>query len=89
MSDHSLPTDSILRRHFEQHAASLGLPPPPEDSILRRHYLHLSSAVGVGEAAEPATRSAAASPASAPARTTVAERPKGWFARLMGKMFGN
>jgi len=35
------PTDSILRRHFDQIAASAGLPPLPEDSVLRRHHAQL------------------------------------------------
>ncbi len=39
MSDLAIPTDSVLRRHFEQRAMSLGLPAIPEESVLRRHYL--------------------------------------------------
>lgn len=35
-----IPTDSVLRRHFEQLARSLGLPGSlPQDSIQMRHYL--------------------------------------------------
>lgn len=37
----SLPTDSILRRHFEQLASVAGLPQPPQDSVLLRHYRQL------------------------------------------------
>lgn len=39
-----LPTDSILRRHFEQLAAAAGLPRPPQDSVLLRHYRQLLDA---------------------------------------------
>lgn len=39
-----LPTDSILRRHFEQLAAAAGLPQPPQDSVLLRHYRQLLDA---------------------------------------------
>ena len=40
----SLPTDSILRRHFEQLASTAGLPQPPQDSVLLRHYRQLLDA---------------------------------------------
>jgi hypothetical protein len=39
-----LPTDSILRRHFEQLASTAGLPQPPQDSVLLRHYRQLLDA---------------------------------------------
>ena len=40
----ALPTDSILRRHFEQLASVAGLPQPPQDSVLLRHYRQLLDA---------------------------------------------
>lgn len=40
----AVPTDSILRRHFEQLTAAAGLPQPPQDSILLRHYRQLLDA---------------------------------------------
>lgn len=61
MSTHTLPTDSIQRRHFEQGAAAVGLGPIPEDSIQRRHYLQLLD--GRLAAAKPATASVPDSPA--------------------------
>lgn len=39
-----VPTDSILRRHFEQLASTAGLQPPPEESVLLRHYMQLLDA---------------------------------------------
>lgn len=44
MSACPLPTDSILRRHFEQIASSVDLPPAPQDSVLLRHYRQLLDA---------------------------------------------
>lgn len=72
-----LPTDSILRRHFEQLAATAGLPPPPQDSVLLRHYLQLLDArldqrPPATAPARPADKGASAAKASAAPRPTVA-----------------
>ena len=100
MSGLTIPTDSVLRRHFEQLAASRGLPPPPEDSTLRRHYLQalesgfspVDSGPGAGSgtaaAPSPAEAPAAAAPEKAPQPQGRPE-PQGWFARLMAKLFGS
>jgi hypothetical protein len=40
----SVPTDSILRRHFDQLTAAAGLPQAPQDSVLLRHYRQLLDA---------------------------------------------
>ena len=95
----TVPTDSILRRHYEQmqHAASL----VPTDSVLRRHYEQMEQAarsrVGSGPAAEPAQP--AAPPPETPPETPAASRPAprpepaapaegggflGWLKRLFG-----
>ncbi len=66
MSTHTLPTDSIQRRHFEQGAAAVGLGPIPEDSIQRRHYLQLLDSRLA--AAKPAAASAPGSTAAARAK---------------------
>lgn len=80
MSDLTIPTDSVLRRHFEQLAVSRGLPPVPTDSVLRRHYLQRLDALA--NAREP-TRTAprampaperAQPPAPAPARASAPPR---------------
>ncbi|MFN3985230.1 MAG: hypothetical protein ACK4KV_07060 [Rhodocyclaceae bacterium] len=56
-----IPTDSVLRRHFEQLARSLGLPGSlPQDSIQVRHYLQTLDA--------RSTRSAAAGAQAVEAR---------------------
>src|SRR5690606_20386774 len=61
-----LPTDSILRRHFEQLASSAGLPQPPQDSVLLRHYRQLLDArLAQHPAAERPTLKAAAQPDAA------------------------
>ena len=68
MSDQIIPTDSILRRHFEQQAACLGLGTIPEDSILRRHYLQALSSQGQtapSQAASARVTAQAAAPAAA------------------------
>ena len=87
----TVPTDSVLRRHYEQmqHAASL----VPTDSVLRRHYEQMEQAarsgVGSGPAAEPAQ------PAAPPPETPAASRPAppapaegggflGWLKRVFG-----
>ncbi|MFP5401155.1 MAG: hypothetical protein ACLGH1_04315 [Gammaproteobacteria bacterium] len=70
-----LPTDSILRRHFEQLASSAGLPQPPQDSILQRHYRQLLDArLEARPAAAPADRPAA-TPAAAQAQPAASPRP--------------
>lgn len=94
MSGHAIPSDSILRRHFTQHAASRGLPAPPEDSVLLRHYLQLLGSV----AGEAGAQSSGSAPAAAAPRSTAsaapavaagpAQQPQGWFANLMSKLFG-
>jgi hypothetical protein len=91
MSETTIPSDSILRRHFEQQATTQGLGAIPEDSILRRHYLHALSSQAATTTAAAQPRAAASSPAAtAPAQKTAtsAAKPKGWFSRLIGKMFG-
>lgn len=83
MSDFTIPTDSVLRRHFEQLAASRGLPPMPTDSVLRRHYLQrLDSLANARVPARAAPRAVPApehaqprpAPAPAPARATAPPR---------------
>lgn len=72
-----LPTDSILRRHFEQLAASAGLPQAPQDSILQRHYRQLLDArlearPAAARAHEPAVTAAAAEAKAAPSARPAA-----------------
>jgi hypothetical protein len=59
----------------------------PEDSVLRRHYLQMQEA-GLLPAAEnespPVAPSAPSAPAPAPAPVQ-----KGFFSRLLAKLFGN
>lgn len=70
-----LPTDSILRRHFEQLASSAGLPQPPQDSILQRHYRQLLDArLEARPAAAPAA--AQARPAASPRPAAAPEAPQ-------------
>jgi len=92
MSEIIIPTDSILRRHFEQNAAAQGLPAIPEDSILQRHYLQALSAGKTATAAAPVTRQAPAAPTQtarpAATSTTATAKPQGWFSRLVGQLFG-
>ena len=74
-----LPTDSILRRHFEQLAASAGLPQAPQDSILQRHYRQLLDArLEARPAAAPAATPAAAQaqPAASPRPAAAPEAPQ-------------
>ena len=78
----SLPTDSILRRHFEQLAASAGLPQAPQDSILQRHYRQLLDArlearPAAARAHEPAVTAAVAEAKAAPSArpATAPEAP--------------
>lgn len=71
MSAQSIPTDSILRRHFEQIARSVDLPSPPQDSILSRHYhqlldSRLASPSPKSAPPRPAAKAAAAAPAASP-----------------------
>lgn len=109
MTVQSVPTDSILRRHFDQIAHSVDLPSPPQDSILLRHYLQLLNTRLSPVPAKPATkpapppRQAAPAPvqpvmrqnhsqaqASQPAPIPQAQAaPKGFFARILAKLFGN
>lgn len=73
----SVPTDSILRRHFEQLASAAGLPQAPQDSILLRHYRQLLDArLDQAPALErPAAKAAApqAKPAPQPEARPVAQ----------------
>ena len=90
----TVPTDSVLRRHYEQmqHAASL----VPTDSVLRRHYEQMEQAARSGVGSGPA---AEAQPAAPPPETPAASRPApppepaapaegggflGWLKRLFG-----
>jgi hypothetical protein len=75
-----VPTDSILRRHFEQLASSAGLPQPPQDSVLLRHYRQLLDArLEQKSAARPAAKAviteAAIAPASKPNPASHAAAP--------------
>lgn len=66
-----VPTDSILRRHFNQIAATAGLPPLPEDSVLRRHHAQLmESRLAAPRPATPVVMSTTitAAPTHAPER---------------------
>lgn len=109
MTVQSVPTDSILRRHFDQIARSVDLPSPPQDSILLRHYLQLLNTRLASVPAKPATKAAPpprpAAPAPAPpvmrqnhSQTQTSQpapipqaqaAPKGFFARILAKLFGN
>jgi hypothetical protein len=80
-----LPTDSILRRHFEQLASSAGLPQPPQDSVLLRHYRQLLDArlaqhsaaerPAVKAAAQPDAAVSASKPNPAPQSAATPEAP--------------
>jgi hypothetical protein len=102
MSDLTIPTDSVLRRHFEQRAMALGLPPVPEDSVLRRHYLQRletlleAPARGAGATAParplagPVARAAEPEFEAAVADTGTPhhDEPSSWFGRLLRKLGG-
>lgn len=66
MTVHSVPTDSILRRHFDQISRSVDLPSPPQDSILLRHYLQLLNTRLAPAVAKPAPAARCATPAVQP-----------------------
>jgi hypothetical protein len=98
MSDLTIPTDSVLRRHFDQLSASSGLPPVPTDSVLRRHYLQRLDALANARAPVRAAPRAASAPervqprpAPAPLRAEPAVasttmEPSSWFGRLLRKL---
>ena len=72
----SLPTDSILRRHFDQLASSAGLPQAPQDSVLLRHYRQLLDArLDQARAAERPIASTAAPAATATPQAKVSPAP--------------
>lgn len=88
----NVPTDSILRRHYEQQRRAAGV---PEDSILRRHHEQMRQAAAGSAAPAPATVVAstpvreeaapsrpAATPASAPPAASGGFL--GWLKRLFG-----
>jgi|GEM_PF-3965219 len=69
------PTDSILRRHFNQIAANAGLPPLPEDSVLRRHHAQLlESRLASGRAVTPQVSPRVAPVASVQPQAVVVEQ---------------
>lgn len=79
---YSVPTDSILRRHFEQLASTAGLPQAPQDSILLRHYKQLLDARleqaperPVAKAAAPQAQAAPQSAARPVAQAAAAPTP--------------
>ena len=94
----TVPTDSVLRRHYEQMQRAARL--TPTDSVLRRHYEQMQraarSSVGPGPATGPAEPAAprrepqAASPPVAPAATSepAADRPDGGFFGWLKRLFG-
>ena len=98
----TVPTDSILRRHFEQmHQA--GDAGAPEDSILRRHHeqMRLAASAPAPKPASPPPReqaapAAASRPAAAPepaARPAAAPAPAsgnqgGGFFGWLKRLFG-
>lgn len=98
MSDLTIPTDSVLRRHFDQLAASRGLPPVPTDSVLRRHYLQRLGALANARApvraaprVVPTPERAQPRPAPAPLRAepvvaSTTMEPSSWFGRLLRKL---
>lgn len=100
MSACPLPTDSILRRHFEQIASSVDLPPAPQDSVLLRHYRQLLDArqrphtkPHTTVAPNPqATRreeaSASAMPDSTPAAPAMAPSPRASHPEAPTSWFG-
>lgn len=66
MTVQSVPTDSILRRHFDQIAHSVDLPPPPQDSIQLRHYLQLLNTRLAQPTVTPAQAARTATPVAPP-----------------------
>ena len=98
------PTDSVLRRHYEQMQKAARL--VPTDSVLRRHYEQMQEAARSGVAATPtpepaapaaapepsAASSPAAAPESAPARpapaTAVPSQGGGGFFGWLKRLFG-
>lgn len=97
------PTDSILRRHFDQIAASAGLPPLPEDSVLRRHHAQLlesrlSARARVADQAplrevEKKTPQPVIERVTQPSLRPIPAPPaepvqsKGWLGRVLDKLF--
>ena len=97
----NVPTDSILRRHYEQQRRAAGV---PEDSILRRHHEQMRRAAA-GSAAPPsapavvaehapvreeATPEPEAAPPSRPAATPASAppAPSGGFLGWLKRLFG-
>ena len=83
------PTDSVLRRHYEQMQEAARL--VPTDSVLRRHYEQMQEAARSSAAAVPAP--AASRPAAAPEPAPSPPAPAapsqgggffGWLRRLFG-----
>ena len=73
-----VPTDSVLRRHYEQMQLAAG--DVPTDSVLRRHHEQMQSATesSAGSARAPDPVEPAATPAEPPAsqpEPTPAPRP--------------
>ena len=90
----TVPTDSVLRRHYEQMqqvARSV-----PTDSVLRRHYEQMEQAArsGAGTDRAPGPAEPASPPREPPAATRPAPAPPaaasqgggflGWLKRLFG-----
>lgn len=100
----TVPTDSVLRRHYEQMRRTARR--VPTDSVLRRHYEQMQraarSSAGPGPAFEPAAarrepqaagRSAATSEPAAShpppvAQEPAAGRPGGGFFGWIKRLFG-
>lgn len=90
----SVPTDSVLRRHYEQTWQAARA--VPTDSVLRRHHDQMQQAVRLEaessrapESAEPASPEPqpAARPADAPA-PAVSARGGGGFIGWLKRLFG-
>ena len=93
----TVPTDSVLRRHYEQmQAARASI---PTDSVLRRHYEQMQqaarSSIGSGRAPEPAAPASPRREQPTPAASRPAAAPEpaassqgggflGWLKRLFG-----
>ena len=82
------PTDSVLRRHYEQMQEAARL--VPTDSVLRRHYEQMQEAARSSAAAVSAPEPAApAAPEPAPSPPASAAPSQGggffgWLKRLFG-----
>lgn len=73
----SVPTDSVLRRHYEQMRQAARA--VPTDSVLRRHHHHMQQAARLeaesSRAPEPAERTPASDPAKPASPAPEAAEP--------------